>query len=245
MESQQPQTGDLSDSETPSEELVETEASEELTETEESVELTDTEETEETEESVEVEETEGSEPEPIREPSAARKWLANNTRRVQLASAVALFVAAGAFAGAALQPYLMDRATIATKEKIARTAAGAITTLWSYTPDDMDTLSDRSARYLGGDFAQEYRRYVDAIAPTNKQAKVTSATKVVGVAVESVRDSDATAIVYTNTTSTSPQSNNVPSLKYLSYRLELMREGRDWRVTKMTTVTSLDLTPKL
>jgi hypothetical protein len=24
-----------------------------------------------------------------------------------------------------------------------------------------------------------------------------------------------------------------------------MREGRDWRVTKMTTVTSLDLTPKL
>ena len=245
MESQQPQTGDLSDSETPSEELVETEASEELTETEDSVELTDTEETEDTEESVETEETEESEPEPIREPSAARKWLSGNTRRVQLASAVGLFVAAGAFAGAALQPYLMDRATIATKEKIARTAAGAITTLWSYTPDDMDTLSDRSARYLGGDFAQEYRRYVDAIAPTNKQAKVTSATKVVGVAVESVRDSDATAIVYTNTTSTSPQSNNVPSLKYLSYRLELMREGRDWRVTKMTTVTSLDLTPKL
>jgi len=242
VESQQPQTGDLSDSETPSEELVETEASEELTETEESVELTNT---EETEESVETEAFEESEPEPTREPSAARKWLEGNTRRVQLASAVALFVAAGAFAGAAVQPYLMDRATIATKEKIARTAAGAITTLWSYTPDDMDTLSDRSARYLGGDFAQEYRRYVDAIAPTNKQAKVTSATKVVGVAVESVRDSDATAIVYTNTTSTSPQSNNVPSLKYLSYRLELMREGRDWRVTKMTTVTSLDLTPKL
>jgi Mce-associated membrane protein len=236
----------LSDSETPSEELVE------LTETEAAEDSVETEETEETEESVEIEASEeltesddDVPPEPNREPSAARKWLANNTRRVQLASAVALFVAAGAFAGAALQPYLMDRATIATKEKIARTAAGAITTLWSYTPDDMDTLSDRSARYLGGDFAQEYRRYVDAIAPTNKQAKVTSATKVVGVAVESVRDSDATAIVYTNTTSTSPQSNNVPSLKYLSYRLELMREGRDWRVTKMTTVTSLDLTPKL
>jgi len=242
VESQQPQTGDLSESETPSEELIETEASEELTETEESVELTDT---EETEESVETEAFEDAEPEPTREPSAARKWLSGNARRVQLASAVGLFVAAGAFAGAAVQPYLMDRATIATKEKIARTAAGAITTLWSYTPDDMDTLSDRSARYLGGDFAQEYRRYVDAIAPTNKQAKVNSATKVVGVAVESVRDSDATAIVYTNTTSTSPQSNNVPSLKYLSYRLELMREGRDWRVTKMTTVTSLDLTPKL
>jgi hypothetical protein len=57
--------------------------------------------------------------------------------------------------------------------------------------------------------------------------------------------SEATALVYTNTTSTTPQSNNIPSLKYLSYRLELQREGRQWRVTKMSTVTSLDLTPKL
>jgi Mce-associated membrane protein len=156
-----------------------------------------------------------------------------------------LFVGAGAFAGAALQPYLMDRATVATKETIARTAADAITTLWSYTPDDMDKLSDRSAKYLGGDFAQDYRRYVDAIAPTNKQAMVTSNTQVVAAAVESLRGSEATALVYTNTTSTTPQSNNIPSLKYLSYRLELQREGRQWRVTKMSTVTSLDLTPKL
>ena len=86
---------------------------------------------------------------------------------------------------------------------------------------------------------------MDAIAATNKQAKVTSSTQVVGAAVESLRDNEATAIVYTNTTSTAPQNNNIPSLKYLSYRLEMQREGRDWRVTKMTTVTSLDLTPKL
>jgi len=181
----------------------------------------------------------------VREPSAARKWLTDNKIRVQLVSSVALFVAAGAFAGAMVQPYLAGRATVANKEKIARTAADAIATLWSYTPDDMDTLSDRSAKYLGGEFGQQYRRYVDAIAPTNKQAKVTSATQVVAAAVESVRGSEATALVYTNTTSTSPQSNNIPSLKYLSYRLELQREGRDWRVTKMSTVTSLDLTPKL
>jgi len=193
----------------------------------------------------EIAEPEPVEPEPEKEPSAARKWLTDNKIRVQLASAVALFVAAGAFAGAMVQPYLAERATVANKEKVARTAADAITTLWSYTPDDMDTLSDRSAKYLGGDFGQEYRRYVDAIAPTNKQAKVTSSTQVVAAAVESVRGSEATALVYTNTTSTSPQSNNIPSLKYLSYRLELQREGRDWRVTKMSTVTSLDLTPKL
>jgi len=188
---------------------------------------------------------ETEEPKPVREPSAARKWLTDNKIRVQLVSSVALFVAAGAFAGAMVQPYLMERAAVANKEKIARTAANAITTLWSYTPDDMDTLSDRSAKYLGGDFGQQYRRYVDAIAPTNKQAKVSSSTQVVAAAVESIRGSEATALVYTNTTSTSPQSNNIPSLKYLSYRLELQREGRDWRVTKMSTVTSLDLTPKL
>jgi len=188
-----------------------------------------------------------SEEDPAEKPQDAvpRKSLLHNRRRIAIVSSTALFIGAGALAGAMVQPYLMDRATVATKEKIARTAADAITTLWSYTPDDMDTLSDRSAKYLGGDFAQDYRRYVDAIAPTNKQAKVTSNTRVVAAAVESLRGPEATALVYTNTTSTTPQNNNIPSLKYLSYRLELQREGRDWRVTKMTTVTSLDLTPKL
>ena len=176
--------------------------------------------------------------------AGGRTWLQRHSRAVIVAS-VASFVAAGAFAGAAVQPYLADRATVATKLTIAATAAKAITTLWSYTPEDMDRLSDRSAKYLGGDFGVQYRRYVDAIAPTNKQAKVSSSTQVVAAAVESLRGSEATALVYTNTTSTSPNSNNIPSLKYLSYRLELLREGRDWRVTKMTTVTSLDLTPKL
>lgn len=188
-----------------------------------------------------------SEEDPAEKPHEAvpRESLSHNRRRIAIVSSTALFIGAGALAGAMVQPYLMDRATAATKEKIARTAADAITTLWSYTPDDMDKLSDRSAKYLGGDFAQDYRRYVDAIAPTNKQAKVTSNTQVVAAAVESLRGSEATALVYTNTTSTTPQNNNIPSLKYLSYRLELQREGRDWRVTKMTTVTSLDLTPKL
>ena len=177
-------------------------------------------------------------------PSAARKWFSRNRKAVTIAS-VASFVVAGGFAGAAVAPYLMNQALVATKLTIARTAADAITTLWSYTPEDMDRLPDRSSRYLGGDFEEQYRKYVDAIAPTNKQAKVTSTTKVVGAAVESLRGPDATAIVYTNTTSTTPQNNNIPAMKYLSYRLELHRYGRDWRVTKMTTVTSLDLTPKL
>ena len=183
---------------------------------------------------------------PARERVTAREWFSRNTRTLAAAAVVA-FVGAGAFAGATAGPYLMDRATVATKLRIAKTAADAINTLWSYTPEDMDKLPERSSRYLGGDFEEQYRKYVDAIAATNKQAKVTSSTKVVGAAVESLRPeaNEATAIVYTNTTSTSPQSNNIPSMKYLSYRLELKRYGRDWRVTKMTTVTSLDLTPKL
>ncbi len=171
-------------------------------------------------------------------------WFSRN-KTAAAAAAVAAFVLAGGLAGAAVQPYLMERAAVTTKLTIARTAADAITALWSYTPEDMDSLPNRSAKYLGGDLEDQYRAYVDAIAPTNKQAKVTSSTQVVGVGVESLRGDDATAIVYTNTTSTTPQSNNIPSMKYLSYRLEMHRHGRDWRVTKMTTVTSLDLTPKL
>lgn len=174
-----------------------------------------------------------------------RNWLSRNKIALAVGTSAALFVAAGAFAGATVQPYLMDRATVDTKLDIARTAAEAITTLWTYTPDDMDKLPDRAAKYLSGDFEDQYRKYVDAIVPTNKQAKVTNSTEVVGAAVESLSGSEATALVYTNSTSTSPLSKNIPALKYLSYRLQLTRDGSRWLVTKMTTVTSLDLTPKL
>lgn len=187
--------------------------------------------------------------ETVVEEQKSPNWLSRNKTRVAIVSSAAFFVAAGAFAGATVQPYLMDRAAVQTNLNIARTAADAISTLWSYTPEDMDKLSDRAAKYLAGDFENQYRTYVDAIAATNKQAKVSSNTKVVGAAVESVHGgpppTEATAVVYTNTTSTTPQNNNIPSMKYLSYRLELIRVGRDWRVTKMTTVTSLDLTPKI
>ena len=232
MEGQQPVAGDLSE-EAPPEGAIPEEGPTDETASDETA----------------PEETAPEENAPVEDPSeagpAAPSWLRRNSRRVALLSSVGLFVAAGAFAGATAQAYLMDRAAVALKEKVARTASEAITTLWSYTPADMDKLSERSAKYLGGDFGQQYRRYVDAIAPENKQAEVTSSTQVVAVAVESLRGSEATAIVYTNTTSTTPKSNNIPSLKYLSYRLELQQQDREWRVTKMTTVTSLDLTPKL
>jgi Mce-associated membrane protein len=167
---------------------------------------------------------------------------------IAIGVAAALFVGAGVFAGTTLQPYLADRAQVDTKLDIARTAAAAITTLWTYTPDNMESLADRSARFLGGDFEAQYRKYVDAIVPTNKQAQVTNTTQVVGAAVESLAGpeaTEATAVVYTNTTSTSPLTKNIPSMRYLSYRLTLKRDHAKWLVTRMSTVTSLDLTPQL
>jgi Mce-associated membrane protein len=156
-----------------------------------------------------------------------------------------VFVGAAAFAGATVQPYLADRALVHTKLDIARTAANAITTLWTYTPDNMDKLPERSAGYLGGDFATEYRRYIDAIVETNKQAQVTNTTQVMGTAVESVTPKEATALVYTNSVATSPVSKNIPSLRYLSYRLTMERRDAKWLITRMSTVTSFDLTPQL
>jgi Mce-associated membrane protein len=160
-------------------------------------------------------------------------------------AASVLFVAAAGFAGAMVQPYLADRALVNTKLDIARTAANAITTLWTYTPDNMDTLPDRAAGYLGGDFANEYRKYIDAIVATNKQAQVTNTTEVMGTAVESVSPREATALVYTNSVATSPGSKNIPSLRYLSYRLTLQHQDAKWLITRMSTVTSFDLTPQL
>jgi len=168
-------------------------------------------------------------------------------RRMVVAAAVAaaLFVGAGAFAGAMVQPVLANQAQVATKLEVARTAAQAITTLWSYTPENMDTLADRSAAYLTGDFAFEYRKFIDSIVASNKQAQVTNTTSVLGVAVESLTPTEASALVYTNSVATSPVTKNIPSLRYLSYRLEMKRDGSDWRISRMTTITTLDLTPQL
>jgi Mce-associated membrane protein len=176
----------------------------------------------------------------FRERRPATKWSV-----IAAAVAAALFVGSAAFAGAVMQPYLTDRATVATKLNVARTAANAITTLWTYTPQNIDKLADRASQYLSGDFQAAYRKYLDALVAPNKQAQITNTTQVVGAAVESLTGSDATAIVYTNTASTSPSTKDVPSLKYLSYRLVLQRDHARWLVTKMTTITSLDLTPKL
>jgi Mce-associated membrane protein len=165
--------------------------------------------------------------------------------KIALAVAALLFVASGSIAGAAMQPYLADRAVAATKLKVARTAANAITALWTYTPENMDGLADRAAQYLSGDFEAQYRKFVDAIVGPNKQAKVTNNTEVAGVGVESLDEPNAVVMVYTNTTSTSPLTKNIPSLKYLSYRLFMKRANDRWLVTRMTTITSLDLTPHL
>ncbi len=168
-------------------------------------------------------------------------------KRLRFAAVAAggVFVAAAAFGGATLQPYLADRALVHTKLDIARTAANAITTLWTYTPDNMDKLPERSAGYLGGDFAIEYRKYIDAIVAPNKQAQVTNTTEVMGTAVESVTPTEATALVYTNSVAVSPVSKNIPSLRYLSYRLTMQRHDAKWLITRMSTVTSFDLTPQL
>ncbi len=165
--------------------------------------------------------------------------------KVATVAGAAVFVAAAAFAGANAAPYLTDRALVHVKLDIAGTAADAITTLWTYTPEDMETLPDRAAKYLGGDFQAEYRKYIDAIAAPNKQAQVSNNTQVLGAAVESLDTDSASAIVYTNSVATSPVTKNIPSLRYLSYRLNMEKRGTDWLITQMNAVTSLDLTPRL
>jgi Mce-associated membrane protein len=186
-----------------------------------------------------------SEEEPAEEQILVPHRPAGKRLTIAAVAAGVVFVGAAAFAGATLQPYLADRALVNTKLDVARTAANGITTLWTYTPDNMDKLPDRSATYLGGDFASEYRKYIDAIVASNKQAQVTNTTQVMGTAVETVTPTEATALVYTNSVATSPVSKNIPSLRYLSYRLTLQRHDAKWLITRMSTVTSFDLTPQL
>ncbi|HET9875703.1 MAG TPA: mammalian cell entry protein [Mycobacterium sp.] len=186
-----------------------------------------------------------SEGEATAETTAPAKPRTGRRLAAAVAGSVALFVGSAAFAGAAVQPYLADRALVATKLEVVRTATKAITTLWNYTPENMDTLADRASVYLSGDLEAEYRKFLDAIAPANKQAKVTDTTEITGAAVESLEGAEATVIVYTNTSATSELTKAIPSLKYLSYRLTMRRDDNRWLVTKMPTITSLDLTPRL
>ena len=197
-------------------------------------------------ESAEAEAAEAeSEPEAVDEPVLVPHRPAGKRLKLAAAAAAALFVASGAFLAATAQPVIANRALVETKLNVARTAANAITTLWSYTPENMDSLGDRSAKYLTGDFAFQYRKFIDSIVATNKQAQVTNTTSVLGSAVESVSPTEASAVVYTNSVATSPVSKNIPSLRYLSYRLEMKRDRTDWRITRMTTITTLDLTPQV
>ena len=188
-----------------------------------------------------VDETAADEPEPILVPHRP----AGRGLKLAAVAAGAAVVAAAAFAGATLQPYLADRAAVQVKLEVATTAAEAIQTLWTYTPDDIDKLADRTARYLGGDFATQYRQFIDGIVEANKQAQVTNSTEVKGAAVESLTSTEASAIVYTNSVSTSPVTKGIPSLRYLSYRLTLEHHGGHWLITRMQDITSLDLTPRL
>lgn len=238
MEDQQPATGDLTAGDNPA--APEDEATAAAPGDADDVEATEdaetTEDAESTEDAAEATDT---------PPSAKRKRrLAGKAWAIVALVAALLFVGSAGFAGAMVQPYLADRAVAETKLNVARTAARAITTLWTYTPENMDTLADRASAYLSGDFAAQYRKFVDAIVAPNKQAKITNSTEVTGAAVESLDDNNAVVIIYTNTTSTSPLTKNVPSLKYLSYRLFMKRQKSRWLVTRMTTITSLDLTPK-
>lgn len=230
MEDQQPAAGDLTADATEADESADTA-------TESAAEVA--EETEQTEESAEVSDDVAD----VKAKRPRRKLLAGKRLAIAIAIAAVLFVGSAAFAGAAIQPFLIDRATAATKLKVARTAANAITTLWTYTPENMDTLADRAAAYLSGDFEAQYRKFADSIVAPTKQAKITSRTEVTGAAVESLNDQDAVVIVYTNTAATSPLTKNIPALKYYSYRLVMKRTNSHWLVTRMTTITSLDLTP--
>nr|WP_246398334.1 mammalian cell entry protein [Mycobacterium vicinigordonae] len=178
-------------------------------------------------------------------PKKPRRKFGRRAAAVVVGLVATLFVGSAAFAGAMVQPYLSATATVEIKEKVARAAKDAVTALFSYTPEDVDRLSDRAGRYLGGDFGARYRAFVEPIVAPTKQTKITTSTVVAGIAVESLQLPNAVVIVYANTTTTTPLKKNIPTMQYKSLRLQMKREHDKWLVTSMNTVTSLDVTPQL
>ncbi|BDB39981.1 hypothetical protein IWGMT90018_04270 [Mycobacterium kiyosense] len=180
-----------------------------------------------------------------KKPKTPKKKFGRRAAAVVVGLVATLFVGSAAFAGAMVQPYLSATATVEIKENVARAAKDAVTALFSYTPEDVDKLSDRAGRYLGGDFGARYRAFVEPIVAPTKQTKITTSTVVSGIAVESLQLPNAVVIVYANTTTTTPLKKNIPTMQYKSLRLQMKREHDKWLVTSMNTVTSLDVTPQL
>jgi predicted Ser/Thr protein kinase len=180
-------------------------------------------------------------------PSPARRRGRISTGRAiaVLALPALILIAAIVFAVTTTRLHLADLAEADAKRAVVHDATEAVTTLWSYTPDDMDGLSERAGRYLTGDFQAQYLKFVSAIAEPSKQAHITSKADVVGAGVETLAGSEATAILYVNATSTSPATADKPSLKYFAYRMTMQKHDSRWLVSKMTTITSMDIEPKL
>ena len=126
--------------------------------------------------------------------------------------------------GAMVQPVLADRALVDTKLDIARTAARRDHHAVVVHPGQHGLACGPIGGYLTGDFAVQYRKFIDSIVATNKQAQVTNSTIGARHSGGIGDPSEATAIVYTNSVATSPVSKNIPSLRYLSYRLEMKRD---------------------
>src|ERR1700736_1456140 len=133
------------------------------------------------------------------------------TRAVAVAVAItaALFVGASALAASMLQPYLADRALANTRMEIARTAATAMTVMWTYSPQDMDTLVERSSQYLAGEVKEMYVRQVDAQLAASKQLQISRNAQVLGAGVESMNGSNATVVVFVNVSYASATSKNI------------------------------------
>ncbi|BBY55679.1 mammalian cell entry protein [Mycolicibacillus koreensis] len=202
----------------------------------------------ETEGQAEPTDTDSADSEPTdAEPTEPDRPAGRRRARVSAAAlglAVAAVIGAGAWAGAAVQPYLADRAAVTTRLQVARAATTAITTLWTYTPEDIGTLPDRVADYLTGDLAAQYRKDIEAIAVRYRQAEISLDSEVVGVAVDTVNGDDARALVYTNTTWSSPQTKDIPGLQYRSYVVTLRRDANRWRVARLEPITNFSLTPQ-
>ena len=178
-------------------------------------------------------------PEPA--PKPPRQW------RFAVVATLASLVVIGAIAASALilVSHESHRREAIRDVAVLGYVRSFMTEYTSLDPFHANDYADRILAQGTGDFGDQYRKYSDAIAPVNKQAKVSNSTQVVATAVESLTGADATALVYTNTSNSTPQSKDMPSLSYLSYRLDMQRHGSRWLITKMTTITSLDLTPKL
>ncbi|GAA5044615.1 h domain protein [Nocardia callitridis] len=132
--------------------------------------------------------------------------------------------------------YWNDRQSEDARTEAVAAAGHAVTDMFTYTPENVDTVLQQSAQNLTESFRDDYLKLVNqAIAPGAKEKQLTVQATVQAGGVIAADDASATVMLFLNQVTTSkdsPQGNTTAS----RVRVVLDKQDSHWLVDSVTPI---------